>query len=134
MKVQNLHRLFAAAYMPDQRGLNMQHTTFATTTAETSATAFKGVTAARLKTLNDVLYDLVAGAQLHGRADMSLRELQAAYEARHNKRIELGTVSGAVTRMVDAGRLSRRLSPRPCTVTEREIMPFFAVHTQESFL
>ena len=105
-----------------------------TSTLETSATAFKQVSAKQLKCLNDELLDLVVGAQLHGAKDMSLRELQQAYEARHNKRIELGTVSGAVTRMVAANKLVRNTMPRHCAITSREILPFCVPATQASFL
>ena len=112
----------------------MQSTPFAVGTAETSAEAFRSVSARHLKRLNDELLDLVRGAQLNGCKDLSLRELQQAYELRHNKRIELGTVSGAVRRMVDAGALVRDKAPRRCCVTGREIMPFCAPAKQESFL
>jgi len=105
-----------------------------TTTLETSATAFKQVSATQLKCLNDTLFDLVVGAQLHGAKDMSLRELQQAYEARHNKRIELGTVSGAITRMVAAHKLVRNTMPRHRAITGREILPFCAPLKQTNFL
>lgn len=114
--------------------MNLQPAPFATNTGETRATAFKDVKASGMKRLNDELLDLVRGAQLNGCKDLSLRELQQAYELRHNKRIELGTVSGAVTRMVGAGTLVRDTVPRRCHVTGREIMPFCAPAKQGSFL
>lgn len=114
--------------------MNMQPQAFATHTGETRATAFKAVKASGLKRLNDELIDLVRGAQLNGCKDLSLRELQQAYELRHGKRIELGTVSGAVTRLVAAGTLVRDTVPRRCHVTNREIMPFCAPAKQGSFL
>lgn len=112
--------------------MNMQPA--ATRTAETSAASFKGVTAGQMKRLNDELFDLVQGAQRNGCKDLSLRELQQAYELRHSKRIELGTVSGAVTRMVAAKKLVRDATPRRCHVTGREILPFCVPATQVSFL
>ena len=114
--------------------MNMQTNPFATTTAETRGTAFQAVKASGLKRLNDELLDLVRGAQLNGCKDLSLRELQQAYELRHAKRIELGTVSGAVTRLVAANKLVRDTAPRRCHVTGREIVPFCAPATQGSFL
>jgi len=114
--------------------MNMHATSFATTTGETSAIAFKQVRASGLKRLNDDLLDLVRGAQLNGCKDLSLRELQQAYELRHCKRIELSTVSGSVTRLVAAGKLVRDAAPRQCHVTGREILPFCAPATQGSFL
>lgn len=105
-----------------------------TSTAETSAASFKGVSAGQMKRLNDELLDLVLGAQRNGCKDLSLRELQQAYELRHSKRIELGTVSGAVTRMVAANKLVRDATPRRCHVTGREILPFCVPATQASFL
>jgi hypothetical protein len=114
--------------------MNMHSTPFSTTTGETRATAFKGVKASGLKRLNDDLLDLVRGAQMNGCKDLSLRELQQAYELRHSKRIELGTVSGAVTRLVAANKLVRDATPRRCNVTGREIMPFCAPAKQEGFL
>jgi hypothetical protein len=65
---------------------------------------------------------------------VNLRELQQAYEARHNKRIELGTVIGAVTRIVAANKLVRNTMPRNCAITGREILPFCAPLTQTGFL
>lgn len=107
---------------------------FATTTGETRATAFKEVKASSLKRLNDDLLYLVRGAQANGCQDLSLRELQQAYELRHGKRIELGTVSGAVTRLVAGNKLVRLGNPRRCNVTGREILPFFVPAEQVSFL
>lgn len=114
--------------------MNMPAPAFATTTTETSATAFKAVRASGIKRLNDDLLELVRGAQLNGCKDLSLRELQQAYELRHSKRIELGTVSGAVCRMVAAGSLVRDTAPRRCHVTGREILPFCAPAKQSAFL
>lgn len=114
--------------------MNMQPSTFATTTGETSAAAFKTVSAEQLKTLNDKLLDLVLGAQRNGCKDLSLRELQQAYELRYCKRIELGTVSGAVTRLVDAHKLVRDDKPRACNVTGHNVLPFCVPATQASFL
>lgn len=114
--------------------MNMQPTAFATSMGETSSAAFKTVAAGQMKRLNDELFDLVQGAQRNGCKDLSLRELQQAYELRHSKRIELGTVSGAVTRMVAAKRLVRDATPRRCHVTGREILPFCVPATQASFL
>lgn len=114
--------------------MNMQSSAFATTTGETSSAAFQQVRASGMKRLNDDLLDLVQGAQRNGCKDLSLRELQQAYELRHSKRIELGTVSGAVTRLVAAKKLVRDTTPRRCNVTGREIMPFCAPAKQESFL
>lgn len=115
--------------------MNMQPAPInATSTAETSAASFKNVSAKSMKRLNDDLFDLVQGAQRNGCKDLSLRELQQAYELRHSKRIELGTVSGAVTRMVAANKLVRDSTPRRCHVTGREILPFCVPATQVSFL
>lgn len=114
--------------------MNMRPDAFATSTGETSAAAFKTVSAERLKTLNDQLLDLVLGAQRNGCKDLSLRELQQAYELRYHKRIELGTVSGAVKRLVDAKKLARDATPRACNVTGHSVLPFAVPASQASFL
>ena len=71
-----------------------------TTTAETKAASFAQVGARELKRLNEQLRDLVIGHQVNGGRDMTGREIQRAYEARYSKRIESGTVSGAINRLV----------------------------------
>lgn len=114
--------------------MNMQTQAFATSTAETRATAFQEVKASGMKRLNDELLELVRGAQMNGCKDLSLRELQQSYELRHSKRIELGTVSGVVTRLVASNKLVRDTTPRRCHVTGREILPFCAPLQQIGFL
>ena len=113
--------------------MNMQPMA-AATTGETSAASFKGVSSRQLKTLNDELLELVVGAQRNGCKDLSMRELQQAYEHRHNKRIEMSSISGAISRMVTAGTLVRDAVPRACNITQRDILPFCAPAKQGSFL
>lgn len=105
-----------------------------TTTGETSAASFKSVSAASLKSLNDQLLDLVLGAQRNGCKDLSMRELQQAYELRHAKRIDMSSISGAVNRLVSAKKLVRDAAPRACHVTGRAILPVSVPATQASFL
>lgn len=98
----------------------------AVTTADTRGDSFARVSAGDLKRLNEQLLDLVLGHQRNGGCDMSGRELQQAFEAKYQRRIEMSSVSSAVNRLVAAERLQRSEKSRPCLVTEREILPVFA--------
>lgn len=93
------------------------------TTADTSAAAYASQRPRQQAYLHNQLLELVAGARASGQKDMSLRELQQAWERKHNKRVELSTVSSAVSRLVDAERLLRVTDPRACSVTGRECKP-----------
>lgn len=105
-----------------------------TTTNETKAASFAQVGAREMKRLNEQLRDLVVGHQINGGRDMTGREIQRAYEARYGKRIESGTVSGAVNRLVAAGVLARRDVTRACAVTGRAVLPVYAVARQASLV
>ena len=105
-----------------------------TTTAETKAASFAQVGARELKRLNEQLRDIVIGHQVNGGRDMTGREIQRAYEARYNKRIESGTVSGAINRLVASGVLARRDVTRACAVTGRAVLPVYAVARQASLV
>lgn len=95
-----------------------------TTTAHTSAASFDAERPRWQASKQKALFDLVLGAQRSGAAaDMSMRELQAAYERRHGQRIELSSISSCCHGLVAAGRLVRATPVRPCTITGRDILP-----------
>ena len=104
------------------------------TTADTRSDSFASLSAGALKNLNDQLVDLVQGHQRNGGRDMSGRELQQAFEARYERRMEMSSISSAVNRMVTAGRLQRSEHARQCAVTGREILPVFAPAKQASLV
>jgi hypothetical protein len=66
--------------------------------------------------------------------DMSLTEIQRAYEATYNTRIDVGRVSARVSNMIAGGQLHRRADPRPCTITNRPVHPVFPAQKQTSFV
>ena len=76
------------------------------------------------------------GANLHkvGEGDMSLTEIQRAYERTYNTRIDVGRVSARVSNMIAGGQLHRRAEPRPCMVTGRMVHPVFPAQKQASFV
>lgn len=94
-----------------------------TTTADTSAASFDIERPRWQASKQKQLFDIVLGAQRNGAADMSMRELQAAYERLHSKRIDMSSVSSCCNGLVTAGRLVRATGVRACLVTGRDILP-----------
>lgn len=109
----------------------MNHTI---STADTSAASFDAERPRWVASKQKALYDLVLGAQRNGAADMSMRELQAAYERLHGKRIDMSSVSSCCNGLVAAGRLARSTPVRSCTVTGRDILPLSVPLTQARLL
>lgn len=92
-------------------------------TADTSAASFDAQRPRWLASKQKALFDLVLGAQRNGAADMSMRELQGAYERLHGKRIDMSSISSCCNGLVAAGRLVRATPVRSCSVTGRDILP-----------
>ena len=109
----------------------MNHTI---STADTSAASFDAERPRWVASKQKALFDLVLGAQRNGAADMSMRELQAAYERLHSKRIELSSVSSCCNGLVTAGRLVRATPIRACSITGRDIFPLSVPLTQARLL
>lgn len=60
------------------------------------------------------------------RANMSISEIQRAFEKRFDKRIEKSSISGRLNELKESGFI-REDSPRPCIVTGNKINPVYAV-------
>ena len=97
-----------------------------TTPHQSSAQSLAAVGTPAFMQLQDKIKDICIAAQLHGKADLSMREIQHQYELVHGKRIEMSTVSSRVNSLVSAGRLVRLSVPRPCAITGRNILPLVA--------
>lgn len=93
------------------------------TTADTRNASFDAIRPLRQESQQRKLYDLVLGAQRNGAGDMSMRELQQAYEQVHGKRIELSTVSSCCNALVAGKWLVRSTPMRQCCITGRDIKP-----------
>lgn len=92
--------------------------------AETSLQAHSQIGMRKRKGQLDVIFDIVLGACRNGAADMSLREISAAFHRLHGKPIDVGTVSGRVTQLVAAERLVRvEGSERLCTLSGKTVHP-----------
>lgn len=76
-----------------------------------------GNTRPKLSPLQQQLYDLVLGAQRNGADNLTRRELQQAWEYRHNKRIGEGNVSGRVAEMLAGRWLIQSTNRRTCRVS-----------------
>ncbi len=81
----------------------------------------------------DIL-DLVIGAMRNGANDMTRAEIKEAYQRRHNKLIESGTVSARVAGLKAAGRLLQREQPRKCGVTGKLKTAVYVPAKQSSLL
>lgn len=62
--------------------------------------------------------------------DCSLREIQQEFERQHQRRIDVGTVSGRVRQLLDMHWLQRRTDPRACRVTGKAVHPVYALPKQ----
>lgn len=101
---------------------------------DTQSDSFRAIGAKKLaRQQQDILDVVVRGcAPLVG--DMSLTEIQRAYEAAYSLRIDVGRVSARVSNMIAGGQLLRRAEPRPCTVTGRMVHPVFPAQKQASLV
>ncbi len=72
----------------------------------------------------DLIFDVVVAACRNGVQDMSLQEIAFTYERQHGRRIDVGTVSGRVTALVNAQRLVRLAgSERLCSISKKRVAP-----------
>ena len=108
----------------------MNPTTQSQASHASSAQSLQAVGTQVFMQLQDKIKDICVAAQLHGKTDLSMREIQSQYELQHGKRIEMSTVSSRVNSLVAAGRLVRLGVPRPCAITGRNILPLVAPLTQ----
>jgi hypothetical protein len=76
------------------------------------------------------ILDIVVHCHREGLTDLSLSEIQQAYEAKNGKRIDLNRVSARVYDLVQAKKLERIEQLRPCKVTGRRVHPVKAIAQQ----
>lgn len=103
-------------------------------TADTSAASYALMTPKTLARRQREVLDVVLGLQRAGAADVSRREIQAAYERTHNKRIDMSSVASSVHALVLAQRLQASRTLRPCLITGRDISPVYAVAQQAALV
>lgn len=101
-----------------------------TQVAQTSREANSKISLGQRKSLQDLVVEVVAAAHHAGRADLSGREIQSVIERQHLQRVEMSTLSGRITALVDAKRLVRVKNARTCTVTGQNIHPVRVVAQQ----
>lgn len=99
-------------------------------TRATSAQALQQLGLPALTGQRRQIFDIVVGAQRNGIADLSLQEIRQRFEALHNTRIDLSTISARVNNLCVAGWLVRLPASRACTVTGREVHPVRAPEKQ----
>lgn len=92
-------------------------------TTDTSAQSFASIGIRPLKSDLDKIHDIVLAAARNGVDDMSGSEIRKRYELIYGKRIENGTVSARVKKLIDGRRLERCRFTRPCLVTGYDIHP-----------
>ena len=92
-------------------------------TRDTQSASFKALGYKRLGQQMQEILDIVRLGHERGAVNMSLTEIRDLYEATYQRRIDLGTVSGRVRNLVDAGRLVRTDDSRACSVSKKIIRP-----------
>lgn len=97
---------------------------------DTSAQALDAMGLRRMAGQRREVFDIVVGAQRNGARDLSLREIQQRYEARHGKRIDVSIISARVHNLVAAGWLRRRDDVRRCDITGMAVHPVYVPEKQ----
>lgn len=101
---------------------------------DTQSDSFRAIGAKKLARQQQDILDVVINGCAPMVGDMSLTEIQRAYERTYNTRIDVGRVSARVSNMIAGGQLHRRAEPRPCMVTGRMVHPVFPAQKQASFV
>jgi hypothetical protein len=99
-------------------------------TLDTQSDSFRAISPKKLAKQQQQILDVV----ISGHGDMSLVEIQRAYEATYNTRIDVARVSARVSNLIAGGQLHRKVDPRPCTITRRPVHPVFPAQKQTSFV
>ena len=76
------------------------------------------------------VFEVVLDCRRKGVRDMSLSEIQRAYEGATQSRMDLNRVSARVCDLVNTGWLPRRADTRACAVTGRAVCPVFVPKKQ----
>lgn len=101
---------------------------------DTQSDSFRAIGAKKLARQQQDILDVIINGCAPMVGDMSLTEIQRAYERTYNTRIDVGRVSARVSNMIAGGQLHRRADPRPCTITQRMVHPVFPAQQQTSFV
>lgn len=99
-------------------------------TLDTQSASLQAVGLKKLARQQQEILDVVVACCESLTGDMSLVEIQDAYERINGRRIDVSRVSARVSNLVAAGRLGRREDTRPCSKTGRPIHPVFPPQKQ----
>ena len=99
-------------------------------TLDTQSDSYRALSPKKLAKQQQQILDVVIG----GHGDMSLVEIQRAYEATYDLRIDVARVSARVSNLIAGGQLHRKVDPRPCSITRRMVHPVFPAQKQTSFI
>ena len=102
----------------------------AVSTLDTQSDSLRSVGLKKLARQQQEILDVVVACCESLTGDMSLVEIQDAYERIHERRIDVSRVSARVSNMVAGGRLLRRTETRPCSITGRMVHPVFPPQKQ----
>ena len=95
-------------------------------TIDTQSSSLQAIGLKALARQQQDILDIVLAAMRNGAHDLSLVEIQQAYECQHGKRIDVSRVSARVWDLINAQRLQRRTDTRPCSITRRLVHPVYA--------
>lgn len=97
---------------------------------DTQSDSFRAIGAKKLAKQQQDILDVVLRHCAPMVGDMSLVEIQRAYEATYGTRIDVGRVSARVSNMIAGGQLHRRTETRACIYTGRQVHPVFPAQKQ----
>ena len=103
-------------------------------TLDTQSDSLRAIGLKRLARSQQEILDVVLSSCEPLMGDMSLVEIQDAYERINGRRIDVGRVSARVSNLIAAGRLDRREATRPCSKTGRPVHPVFPPQKQARLL
>lgn len=100
--------------------------------ASTSRESLSKISLPERQTTTAKIEAVVITAMRNGAPDLSMREIQAAFEAQHGRRIDLCFISARINELVAAKRLDRnKMITRPCSLSNSPIHPITAPAQQQ---
>lgn len=99
-------------------------------TLDTQSDSFRAISPKKLAKQQQQILDVVIGFG----GDMSLVEIQRAYESTYDVRIDVARVSARVSNLIAGGQLHRKVDPRPCSITRRMVHPVFPAQKQAALV
>jgi len=100
-------------------------------TLDTQSDSFRSISPRKLAQQQQDILDVIETCCGISGSDLSLAEIQRAYERIYERRIDVGRVSARVSNLIAGGRLYRKVDTRACTVTGRQVHPVFPVQKQK---